>query len=319
MTIINGVDLDDGVGHDPNPIEFPKMVKGRIAHIDADIVAYQCSCEKKNEPKSFDEMKYNAEILIATIKKLAGASRIKLHLTSHKGDKGGRFDTAILKEYQANRKDRTNTPPMLHQMRDWMKKELRATMHENCEADDGISAAQYSCIRRDRKNLSIICTLDKDLAMVPGLHLDWRTGSITKVKDFGKIWLEEKTSKKDIKTKSLKGYGTKWFWAQMLMGDVVDNISGIPKVWNGIKFVSCGAVKAYELLNPCTNDAEAKQLIKEVYSEYDMMDEAIHYLHWKTGIGMTSTEVFESEAKLLWMRRRRGDPDDVLKWMRKIR
>ena len=318
--ILNGVNLHDNAVHEHDPIVFPKTVKGRIAHIDADIIAYQCTFEKKDKPKSFDEMKYNAEVFIQTIKKMAGADRIKLHITAHDGDKGGRYKTAVLKEYQANRQSRTNTPAMLYPMRNWMVSDLKAINHKNCEADDGMAAAQYSCISRGRENLSVICTIDKDLCMVPGLHLDWRNGTVVKRNAFGKIWFEEKVSKAGVKTKHLKGYGTKWFWAQMLMGDTADNISGVPKIWNGTKFVTCGGVGAYKLLNTCRTNKQARDVVASAYNTC-FMDNLIQgtYRHWKTNECISVKQAFYSEAKLLWMRRTRSDPDDVLKWMRRLK
>ena len=54
---------------------------------------------------------------------------------------------------------------------------------------------------------TIICTIDKDLDMVPGWHYDF-------VKDI-KYFIDEDTA-------------DEWFWCQMIMGDSTDNIQGIP-------------------------------------------------------------------------------------------
>jgi len=309
---INGVEIDDDVAHDLNPIKFPNKVKGRVAHIDADLIAYQASCQSKNGPeKSFEDMKYNAQLSIETITKMAGAEKRKLYLTSHTGNKGGRFEQAILKEYQANRADRSNTPPMLYAMRDWMQQELKAVSCENCEADDAMASAQYNAIKANKTKLSIICTLDKDLMMVPGLHLNWNSGEIINVKGFGKIWIDESN-----KQKKLKGYGTKWFWAQMLMGDTADNISGLPGVMIDGKLKPVGPVATELLLKHCKNDSEAFNVVGRLYQEYAATPGFVHHAD---GHRVSFEEVFLSEGKLLWMRRKKNDPMDFHKWIRGIK
>lgn len=295
---INGVEIHDDEAHDKNPIKFPKLVPGRVAHIDADFVAYQCSAQNpKKAQKSFADMCYNADVSIETITRLSGAEKRVLHLTDHDGNKGGRFEHAVLKEYQANRKDRKNSPPMLGEMRHYLCDRYGALLHGNCEADDAMAEAQYRAIKAGREKLSVICTRDKDLMMVPGLHLDWKTGVITRVKGFGKIWLDDK--------KKLRGEGTKFFFAQMLMGDPADNISGVPKV---------GSVKAFELLNPAKNDKQAAQIVMEQYVMYDIMNG----FKDQAGNPVKASDVFLSEGKLLWMRRKKNDPDDFKKWLKEI-
>ncbi|HXB11392.1 MAG TPA: hypothetical protein VNZ45_05360, partial [Bacteroidia bacterium] len=252
-----------------------------------------------------------AQLSIETITKMAGAEKHKLYLTSHTGNKGGRFDQAILKEYQANRKDRSNTPAMLYQMRDWMVQELSAISCENCEADDAMASAQYNAIKRKADNKSIICTLDKDLMMVPGLHLNWNSGEIIKVKGFGKIWIDD--SKKQ---KKLKGYGTKFFWAQMLMGDTADNISGLPGVEIDGKMKPVGVVATELLLKHCKNDSEAFNVVGKLYQRYAASP---GFMHWFEQAPRSFEQVFISEGQLLWMRRNKDDPMDFEKWLRKIK
>ncbi len=256
-------------------------------------------------------MQYTAKLQIETITKQAGAEKYKLYLTSHTGNKGGRFEQAILKEYQANRADRTNTPPMLYSIRDWMVASLSAISCENCEADDAMSEAQYRAIRNSKERLSIICTLDKDLMMVPGLHLNWKDGNIIKVKGFGKIWIDD--SKKQ---KKLKGYGTKFFWAQMLMGDSADNISGLPGVMIDDTLKPVGPVAAELILSHCKNDSDAFNVVGKLYQQYAATP---GFKYWNGGHQVSFENVFLSEGRLLWMRRKKDDPDDFLKWLKRIK
>ncbi len=311
---INGVQIDDDAEHEQ--IKFPKMIKGRIAHIDGDLLAYIHAAEGKDKEKQWADMMYSAELAIATITKQAGAEKYVLHFTAPNSNHGGRDDIAILKPYKGNRKDKV-PPRMLHELRLYLIASFKSIVHDDCEADDGMSAAQYTAIKKKQERLSIICTLDKDLNMVPGYHLNWTNGKIIQVKGFGEIWLDDSKSQR-----KLKGYGTKFFWAQMLMGDPADNISGIPEAWDGKKFVKVGVTKAFHTIDPCKDDADAKQLVKYLYEQYQACGK--EFYHWAEespdGINICDPiTVFESEAKLLWMRRKKNDPNDVLKWIKGIK
>ena len=104
-----GVDLAT-VESLPQPgVNYPKQVIGRVAHVDADFMAYQVSAESKaeldpNDPtprRSYEEMKHNAYEAVEHIRRLAGAGTAVLH-TTYNSNKGGRDTAAILKPYQAN-------------------------------------------------------------------------------------------------------------------------------------------------------------------------------------------------------------------------
>lgn len=309
MTTFNGVDLSE-LSHDmPEPVRMAELVLGRVCHIDADFLAYQVSYD---DEKSVAEMQHNTEIAIEKMRLMSGSESTMLHLTPKGSDKGGRFDVALLKEYQGNRKDKPK-PKMLHPMREWMHKELGATLHMHCEADDGMSMAQYAAIARGERHLSIIATKDKDLTMVPGLMLDWDTGEITDTDtDFGYIILDE-----DKKTKKIRGRGWKYFWAQMLTGDPADNISGLPKVCDlkhcpTGKYKACGPVMAYQLLSTVHTNKEAFQLVRDLYK---LCGEKHEFVNWRDGTPVNWNKAFISEAQLLWMRR--DLPlTDVITWMK---
>lgn len=345
--LINGIDLD-GLAHEaPAKIEIPEMVPGRVCHIDADFLAYQVSYERVDEPpKSMEEMKENAIAAATTLKDLAGAEFLHLHLTPATSDKGKRYDLAIQKEYQGNRIDKPK-PRLLHIMRDWMGRHFPATLHQTCEADDGMSSMQYEAIAAGKGHLSIIASKDKDLRMVPGNHLDWDTGVVTGTaptrNEYGTVWVNEKGK--------IKGYGQVQFWAQMLTGDTADHIQGLPKcagyMLNLVKPTAetrkanaiidsdapeakkekaratlrsrpaglCGPKLAMEILQRCGSNREAFEVIKLLYKDYG---EEFGYVHWKTGLPVEWQKVFVSEAQLLWMRRDKSNPMDVAAWFKEI-
>ena len=310
--LFEGIDLDQLSHEFPTPVKIPPTVPGRICHIDADFLAYQVSAD---DEKALSEMKNNCDMIIEKMRLMSGAEEIVLHLTPKGSDKGGRFDVAIQKEYQGNRKDKPK-PKFLHVMREWMHKERDATLWMECEADDGMSIAQYTAIAEGNRELSVIATKDKDLTMVPGLQLDWDTGEITDtLDDFGYIILDEGNPNAKNPTKKIKGRGWKFFWSQMLTGDTADNIQGIPKIWTPEyltnKPKACGAVMAYNILAPVENNKQAFELVRDLYRD---CGKGQGFVHWSTGEEIPYGKVFQSEAQLLWMRRKE-DINDALHWM----
>lgn len=344
--IVNGIDLDGLMAEVAPEWKYPEQVPGRTAHVDADFLAYQVSYEKEDETKSLEDMQHNAEVVVDHLKKMAGAQHVHMHLTPATSDKGGRYDQAIQKPYQGNRVDKPK-PRYLHIMRDWLAKKYPGTQHYHCEADDGMSSMQYAAILGGHKELSVIVTKDKDLSMVPGYHVDWATGQIRDFSGFGNVALNSKGK--------LKGFGTKFFWAQMLIGDAADNTQGIPlvpgMVMNKIKPTAatlqaqaiieasdgtptvkltsalatlgarpnakCGPATAILILDLLKNDREALIAISTMYQ---MIGNSVGYTHHATGEKAEWRDVFESEARMHWMRLKdKNDPDDVIKWLDGIR
>lgn len=311
--IINGInlsELEDKTEAGGRSFKVPPatVVPGRIAHIDADFLAYEVSAQSKYDavPKSLDDMQHNCRERVRKMLIQSGSERVYLHLTPGTSDKGLRYGLAIQKEYQANRKDKEK-PQYLHIMRDWMAKTFPGKLHQNCEADDGMSSSQYACAAAGINDKSIILSKDKDLRMVPGWHMDWDTGEVTHVQGFGELWFDDK--------QKLRGNGHKWFWAQMIMGDSADNIQGLPCMMNEhmTKPKRVGPAAAYSLLNDITNAKDAFQFVKKLYE-----DTGIHvgFKHWQTGESVPWQRVFVSEAQLLWMRKEPANQNCVINYFK---
>lgn len=333
---------------------YPDVIPGRTVHIDADFVAYHISYEKPDDPKTIDDMQHNAEVIIENIRRMACAEFVHMHLTPSTSNKGGRFTFAIQKPYQGNRDD-DKKPRLLHIMRQWLSDRYPGTLHECCEADDGMSSEQYRAIASGNTHLSIIASKDKDLRMVPGWHMVWDTGDLVFVDPatpFGWVNLVEKKSALGAVTKKLHGYGHKWFWAQMLIGDGADNIQGLPKItgafMNSIaptapvlkaksilddekssstqrdkaiktllerKPGSCGDATAIKLLDLVHDNASAFKLVRSLYEAYG---QDIGFRHWQTGESVDFGQVFVSEARMLWMRREPTNQDCIIKFLQEI-
>lgn len=300
-------------------VVLPEIVKGRVVHIDADFLAYQVSADSTGQ-KTLEDMKHNAREIVRRIKSCAGAERVHLHLTPSTSNKGMRYEQAMLKEYQANRKNEEK-PRYLNIIRNWLVKEFTGTLHETCEADDGMAAAQYTAIDLGRSNLSVICSKDKDLCMVTGLHLDWNYGYLNEVDVYGSLELVTVQSA-NSKSRKLKGWGHAFFWAQMLIGDTADSISGLPRITPeaarrlGLpKGGLCGPVAAYGLLCNIRSNHAALRLVAGLYRDYG---NTVGFKNWRDGSAITWQEAFMSEARLLWMRRSVSDPLDADKWIKEI-
>ncbi len=292
----------------PNQVKeevvYPDPVQGRVAQIDADFMSYQVSAETRDEldgikpRRTLDEMKRNAQSGLEHLMQHAAATSYVAHLTPSGSDKGGRAEQVTNKEYQGNRKDKAK-PEHLETIRTYIAEHLNGMVHLHQEADDGMATANYRAVD---PNLSVIVSKDKDLRMVSGLHYDFDTGTVVDVDDpFGLIWVD-----RSKKTAKVLGWGTAFFWAQMLMGDTADNIQGLPCGPDGKKV---GPIKAYEYLKDCTSDWQCFQVVKYLWAE-----STHEYTHWKTGEPVTWKQALLGDAQALWMRSTL-DKNDVIKWM----
>ena len=288
------------------PTEFPvrDVVPGRVVHIDADFIAYITTT---TPDATIEQMREGCDFLINRMKRAAGAEHVALHLTASGSTKGNRYNIALLKQYQANRVGK-ETPEFLNAIKEFMVTQRGAIAHSEMEADDSICIAQYDAIRAGNKDLSVIATRDKDLTMIPGLHVNWDTGEISDITtDFGYIELDR--SKKAAK---IKGRGFSYFWAQMLTGDSADNISGLPKMIVDGKPKPVGPVAAYALLEGAKTNIDAYRIVATAYKRYG---EAVGFKNYRDGSDVTWQQAFYSEAKLLWMRRSPSE-NDVIDWLR---
>lgn len=142
------------------------------------------------------------------------------------------------------------------------------------EADDLMSIHQYARVREGNLD-TIICSRDKDLRITPGMHFGWECGRQAqfgpcRVTDIGEIKL---SAKRD----NIKGTGLKFFYSQVLTGDQVDNVPGLPR---------CGAVKAFGALADLTTEEELFVAVASLY---------------EAKYGDTWREEMLEQCRLLWM------------------
>jgi len=184
------------------------------------------------------------------------------------------FRTAIAegKAYKGTRKG--DKPFHYNNLTAHILSAYRTIIANGCEADDLICIEQFG--RLDGKD-TIICTRDKDLRQCPGWHYGWECG---KQPEFGPHEYDMLGTIELVKTKSgykITGGGFAFFCAQLLTGDVVDNIGGLGGV---------GPVKAYELLKDCTTTDAYLRAVREAY---------------KAKWGGAWRAVAQEQCDLLWM------------------
>ena len=303
----NGVDL---AALEPDLcVAFPSVVEGRVLQLDGDAACYKVTYNPDEHLRTCID---NFWSMIDYRRQMAGCEYINIHLTGH--NKGGRSEIATVKKYQGNRDGKVK-PQNLIDLREYLVSlppaPQRIVYHEDQEADDGMCQENHTAILAGNRNLSIIMSEDKDLTMCQGLRCDWNTFEIIDVNGYGKIWLDETGS-----TTKLKGYGSAFFWAQLLMGDSADNIPGCELIGAEIlekydplikpnpkrKPKKCGAVLAYNILKDVTSDMQALLLVIECYRSYYGND--YKYTAWNgLEIQRQSIEMLYEQAQLLWMRR----------------
>ena len=136
------------------------------------------------------------------------------------------FRRLINPEYKANR-DKLETPELVFTCKEYLDKTWKAEYIQSYEADDALAWNQTS--------KTIICTIDKDLDMVPGMHYNFIT-----FKSYAVTELE----------------GLQFFYKQMLIGDTADNIKGVFRI---------GPVKAAKLIDHLTEEQDMFDVVYNLY------------------------------------------------------
>ena len=261
---------------------------------------------------------------IAEIREAIGATESPIFYFTGKGN--FRIERAKTKPYKGTRT--TEKPYHYGNVKVYLESCFECHTSLDCEADDELAMAQMVDVHRfsrdyekygvgaksgltqaeflSRNCKTVICTRDKDLRMVPGWHYGWECGAQP---EFALQWIDDlpgtltptyKTKEKRYKTEpfirevteldKLKGTGNLWFYAQMLMGDGVDNIPGCKGV---------GLKATYEALKDCTTEKEMYKVVIDLYiSKHDE--------EWMN--------IFEEQADLLWMIRERDEEGNLVFW-----
>tara|TARA_R110001592_G_scaffold70478_3_gene215916 strand:+ start:346 stop:1038 length:693 start_codon:yes stop_codon:yes gene_type:complete len=198
-----------------------------LALIDMDLVCFRCSASAENDGAGIAIYRMN-ELMDGILEK-AKATEYKAFLTGTKN-----FRKTIYPEYKANRT--APKPIYLQECRDYAISQMGAELApEGLEADDSLGINQT--------DETIICSLDKDLLMIPGKHFQWAIS--------GKNW-----EKPDTWIDQTYEEGMKLFYTQCITGDPSDNIKGIPGL---------GKAKAKTTLSGLTNERDMFDKVRRLY------------------------------------------------------
>lgn len=271
--------------------------------IDGDILVYQAAFggEGMNEETGekeifgFDYVSALLDKSVADICLAVGATEEPIiYLT---GDNNFREQIAVTKPYKGNR----SKPKPFHysNARAYLLSMPNTVLTDGIEADDAMCIEQmknYSVRRAqpDPKNptrfecLTIICTRDKDLRMVPGWHYGWEHGGQP---EFFPQWVDEFGSLAyDDKKNKISGTGYLFFCSQLITGDTVDNIPGLPKK---------GPKAAWVALKDCTTKDDALAACVALYMDV---------------IGDDWRRYLEEQGQLLWMVRELDEGGKPIMW-----
>jgi hypothetical protein len=260
--------------------QFEQTVPGRVLLLDADGAAYRAAATAKTLPTVVK--RFITEVL--TDQFIVGAAEVRVHLTGQGGAKAHRPLYPTAKPYQGNRKNKAK-PPLLEPLRELLGTPERmqygvpedwyVQLHRFWEADD--ACTQDSVEYGDR---GVVKSDDKDLRLCRGPYWEVQQGRMDIIDNqYG--WISDDYTP-SLKLK-VKGHGTKFFWAQMLMGDKADHIQGLAKLDGKL----IGEAGTLEFLEHIDDENEAANKILWAYARNGQ--DAL------------------AEAQVLWMRRSLDD------------
>lgn len=264
-------------------------VAHRVLLVDGDGLAYYCA---GNDDTGAGEARAKLIEKVRSAQRVCGAERVIILLTGSGSPKGHRYAVARVKPYQGQRVN-SRRPKNWQALRELMEgKDLPFDVETTytAEADDLFAERAYK-----EPHNTVIYTQDKDMRMLPGMHLDWVSHRIHTV-----AWMPGTHHSDPWKALSSesndKQYGPKWFWLQMLHGDTADYIPGLPK------YVPTGTDK----LKPVGEVTAGKLLVGA--TEYAT---CVAYWYKSFYKDRWLVEMLE-QAVLLWLRRVPDKWDDCL-------
>lgn len=263
------------------PELFEGAQPGRILLLDSDGPAYRAAATVK----TLDTALRKFIKLALTQMFLTNSEHGKLYLTASGCAKAYRDCYPTIKPYQGNRGGKAK-PPLLEPLRcaiariaeegsSMLPPQLSVELHHYWEADDAMIMDAHT-----QGDLGLVESADKDLRLTPGPYLEQETGVVDIIQNrYG--WIDEAyTPAGKLK---VKGHGTKFFLAQLLMGDKADNVVGLSKL-DGANIAERGALN---FLMPIEDENEAIDAILRAY--------------------IRNGQNALAEAECLWLRRHQND------------
>ena len=208
--------------------------------IDADIILYRIAFRHQTEmfgeyiPGNLEDALADVDLLLMDIQEATGVEDYVFCFSSFHN-----FRKDLIQSYKAFRK-KYKKPALLAPLRAKMVANYPTLIWENIEADDvmGILATR-------EPGKYVICSTDKDLKQIPGLHFNWR-------------YLEQGINTGVFEVSEEEGW--RYFYRQILSGDPADGYKGVPGI---------GPKKAEKLIKDAPLD-ELWDIVVETYKAHDL-------------------------------------------------
>lgn len=258
--------------------------------IDGDQMVYACGFASEGEPLA--NTLHLVKRAITQIIEDTGADEYPLYIS---GKGNFREDIALAKGYKATRSGRK--PETYEDIRNYLVEHWGAIKCDGYEADDAVSIMlweDYMASSGDKELSSVIVSSpDKDLNNTPGWHYNPRTRE-TK-------WITEEQA-------------TRHFYYQLLAGDRVDNITGLP-------YCPAEIQRVYGLHSASgkgCGEGSAKKIMATIpKSEHPEKTVWSCYAIWGGVEGMSVEDIyayFVEQGQLLWMIREYDDFGGFQMW-----
>lgn len=234
-----------------------------ISLIDLDPLVYQYGYLQLPDGRPFPP-RQAAQMLdekLLDIMEKSGGTSWEGHIS---GSGNFRIALATIRPYKGTRSE-SDRPPLYGYLRGHLMQKSNVVVANDEEADDTLSIRQY---KSWEKKDTVICTVDKDLDMVPGLHYRWGKGNVTEIT----TWYQDPLN------------GLRAFYCQCLTGDAVDNIPGLRGI--GPKSSHLDGIRE------CGTSEEMLQRVRELYGKW---------------YGNYGDEFLVEVGRLLWMRSEVGE------------
>lgn len=204
-----------------------------IALLDGDIYAYRVGYTTMESPLGIAI--YRLDDMVSNTLDEVECSDYKIYLS----DSEGNFRVKLFPEYKANRT--APKPKWLEELKEHLIVKWGASISFGQEADDALGINQdngYPLYDIPPEIFdTVICSIDKDLLQIAGNHYNFVT----------KEW-------KLVQPQD----GLKWFYTQLLTGDVIDNIKGVKGI---------GKAKAAKILEKASTEEEYFLSVRDTYEK----------------------------------------------------
>lgn len=226
--------------------------------------------EEHEHTEPLEHTLHTAKMIINRTLEDTDAEEYKIYLS---GPTNFRDEVATIQEYKGNRKD-ARKPTHLEDIRNYLMQRHKAILVEGIEADDQISIDARK-INANQGRLAVVCSVDKDLKQIPGLHYNFAT------KEHDYVTEEE---------------ALVFLYTQILTGDPVDHIQGIKGI---------GPKKAAKILNGAKQEEEMWERVVKAYIEFDVY-EAKKSLTTKE-VERIALEKAQENAELVYILQKEGE------------